>query len=106
MKVLHATRIIVTNVVILAIILAILQDDAGRVAYFQSLGFTTSTAYYPFFYITSASNGATRIPGLLTLDWTQVLAVVLFVLDVAFFLPFLRRSAAPAPAEKVFPSAA
>ena len=106
MKALQATRIIVTNVVILAIIWAILQDDAGRVAYFQSLGFTTSTAYYPFFYITSASNEATRIPGLLTLDWAQVLAVVLLVLDVGFFLPFLRRSAAPQPAERASPAAA
>ena len=97
MKALHAARIVITNVLILAIIWAILQEDAGRVAYFQSLGFTTSTAYYPFFYVTSASNQATRIPGLLTLDWTQVMAAVLVVLDAGFLLPLVRRSRGPQP---------
>jgi hypothetical protein len=105
MKALHVARIVVTNVVILAIIWAILQDDAGRVAYFQSLGFTTSTAYYPFFYVTSASNQATHIPGLLTLDWTQVLAVVLAILDVGFLLPVLRRNGVPKEPANVAPAA-
>ena len=90
-------RIIVTNVVILAIILAVLRDDAGRLSYFQSLGFTTTTTYYPFFYITSAVNGSTYIAGELTLDWIQVLAVVLIVLDVGFLLPFLRSRLASEP---------
>ncbi len=106
MKALQAAKIIITNAVILVIIGAILQDDASRVAYFQSLGFTTSTAYYPFFYITSASNEATHIQGLLTLDWAQVLAAVLFVLDLTFFLPFLRRSAAPHEPERTSPAGA
>ena len=102
MKASHLARIIVTNLAILAIIAAVLQDDAGRVAYFTSLGFTPSTTYYPFFYITSAVNGTTYIQGQLTLDWAQVLAVVLLLLDVGFLLPFLRRR--PAEATQAVPS--
>jgi hypothetical protein len=97
MKVVLLAKILVSNVVVLAVIWTVLQDDAGRVAYFQSLGFTTSTAYYPFFYITSAVNGSAQIPGLLTLDWVQLLAVALIVLDISFALPFLRRGRSSEP---------
>src|ERR1035438_304050 len=83
-------KIVVPNLVILAFIWEILQDDAGRIAYFVSLGFTPSTHYYPFFYITTAVDGTRYIPGLLTLDWVQVLAVVLLVLDVSFAVGYLR----------------
>jgi hypothetical protein len=89
-------KIAVPNLVILALIWEVLQDDAGRIAYFQTLGFTPTTHYYPFFYITTAVKGSTYIPGLLTLDWVQVLAVVLVVLDIAFAVGYLRRRSPPA----------
>jgi hypothetical protein len=91
MKAVLFAKIAVSNLVILAIVWNVLQDDAGRTAYFQALGFTPSTAFYPFFYITSAVNGSIKIPGLLTLDWTQVLVAALIILDLSFALPYLRR---------------
>jgi hypothetical protein len=97
MKASQVARIVLTNAVIIGLISLVLEDDSGRLAYFRSLGFTTSTAYYPFFYITSAVNGSTYIAGQLTLDWVQVLAVALLVLDLGFVLPYLRRRGQPGP---------
>ena len=90
MKAALLARIIVPNAVILAMIWAVLQDDAGRLAYFRTLGFTPSTHYYPFFYVTSAVDGSTYIAGQLTLDWIQVLVVALLIIDLALLLPVLR----------------
>jgi hypothetical protein len=84
-------KIAVPNLVILALIWEVLQDDAGRIAYFQTLGFTPTTHYYPFFFITTAVDGNTYIPGLLTLDWVQVLAVILLLLDLSFIIGYVRR---------------
>ncbi len=84
-------KIAVPNLVILALIWEVLQDDAGRIAYFQALGFTPSTHYYPFFFVTTAVDGSTYIPGLLTLDWVQVLAVALLLLDLSFIIGYMRR---------------
>ncbi len=99
MKIELVAKIVIPNLVILAMLWAVIQDDAGRLQYFRELGFTPSTAYYPFFYITSAVDGSTRIPGQLTLDWVQVLVVALIVIDLALLLPLLRRrtSAEPTP---------
>lgn len=91
MKAVDATKIIIPNLVIVALLWEVLLDQAGRLAYFRTLGFTPSTAYYPFFYITSAVDGTTRIQGLLTLDWAQVLAVALILIDAAFVIGFLRK---------------
>ncbi len=90
MKAVSAMKIIIPNVVILAMLWAVLQDQAGRLAYFRTLGFTPSTAYYPFFYITSAVDGTTRIQGLLTFDWAQALAVALILIDAALVIGFRR----------------
>ncbi|MGA2663742.1 MAG: hypothetical protein ABSF83_02185 [Nitrososphaerales archaeon] len=97
-------KVLVPNVVILALIWEVLQDQAGRLAYFRSLGFTPATTYYPFFYINSAVDGSDHIQGLLTLDWFQVLAVVLVVLDVALAIGYYRsrnRGAPTAPGPPV-----
>ncbi|MDA4135000.1 MAG: hypothetical protein OK441_05475 [Thaumarchaeota archaeon] len=91
MKAVDAAKIIIPNLVIVALLWEVLLDQAGRLAYFRTLGFTPSTAYYPFFYITSAVDGTTRIQGLLTLDWAQVLAVALILIDAAFVIGFLRK---------------
>lgn len=90
MRVAALAEIAISNVVLLAAIAAVLQDQAGRLAYFRSLGFIPSTTYYPFFYITSAVNGSTRIQGLLTLDWVQVLGAALIILDLGFAVSFMR----------------
>jgi hypothetical protein len=86
-----AIPILVSNLIILALIIEILQDYAYRLSYWRSMGFTPSTTYSPFFFVTSAIRGSTYIPGQLTLDWTQVLAVVLAVMDAAYILGMVRR---------------
>ena len=96
-------KIAVPNLVILALIWEVLQDDAARIAYFQTLGFTPSTHYYPFFYITTAVDGTTYIPGLLTLDWVQVLAVVLLLLDLSFIVGYMRRQRSMMAPPQVLP---
>ncbi len=99
MRASRVAELVVSNVLILAMLWAVLQDESGRLAYFRSLGFTTSTAYYPFFYATSAVNGSTRLGGLLTLDWVQVLAAALIILDAAFVVSLLRRPRQIPPAQ-------
>jgi hypothetical protein len=76
-----------------AIILAALvyNDRVARTAYWHELGFTPSTAYYPFSYITSAVSAATSIQGLLTVDWLQVILVIMVVVDGSMALGMLRR---------------
>ena len=83
--------IIVSNAVLLSLIWWVFQDYAYRVAYWRSMGFSPSTKYWPFFFITSAVRGSTVIPGQLTLDWTQVLAAILVIIDLSFLAGLLRR---------------
>jgi hypothetical protein len=91
MKAARLAELVLSNAVILAMLWAVLQDDSGRLAYFRSLGFTTSTQYYPFFYATSAVNGTTHIGGLLTLDWVQILVAALIIIDGLFLVGLLRK---------------
>jgi hypothetical protein len=88
-----------SNAILILLILWVFQDYAYRAAYWRSMGFTPSTTYWPFFFVTSAVKGSTYIQGQLTLDWTQVLGVVLAAIDVAFLIGVLRsRSRAEAAA--------
>jgi len=65
-----------------AVLAALVYDDrVWRAGYWHSMGFTPTTTYYPLFYVTSAVNGATSIPGTLTVDWLQVILVAAIVLD-------------------------
>ena len=93
--------LVVSNVILISLIWWVFQDYAYRTAYWRGLGFTPSTAYWPFFYVTSAVKGSTYIQGQLTLDWTQVLGAVLVLIDAAFLIRVLRRrsqaDASPAP---------
>lgn len=91
LPVLDAVKIVGTNVVIGVLIWAVYEDFQARLTYFRELGFTPSTTYYPFFYITRATDGSTVIQGLLTLDWIQVLAAILVVADVFFAVGLWRR---------------
>ena len=71
---------------------ALVYDDrVWRVAYWQSLGFTPTTSYFPLFYITSAVGERTSIRGVLTVDWLQVIVLVALVVDVATLVGILRR---------------
>ena len=83
--------IVGSNAILLLLIWWVFRDYAYRAAYWRSIGFTPSTAYWPFSFVTSAANGSTYIQGQLTLDWTQVLGALLVVIDVAFLIRVLRR---------------
>jgi hypothetical protein len=85
---------------VIALILAdlVYSDRVWRVGYWENvLGFTPHTAYYPFFYVTSAVRGSTSIPGTLTVDWLQVILVIMVLVDGSFALAYFRRRRASPP---------
>jgi hypothetical protein len=83
--------VLVSNMVILLLIYGIFQDYAYRLSYWRSLGFAPSTSYSPFFFVTSAAKGSTYIPGQLTLDWAQVLILILVAMDALYVYGVVRR---------------
>lgn len=84
--------ILASNAIILLLIWWVFQDYAYRATYWRGMGFTPSTSYSPFFFVTSAVRGSTHIQGQLTLDWTQVLGVLLLVIDATFLFGLWRRT--------------
>jgi hypothetical protein len=91
LPVLDTVKIVLTNAVGLILIWAVYQDFMSRIAYFHQLGFSPHTTYYPFFYIMSVTNANPPIPGILTLDWIQVVAAILVVADAFFAVGLWRR---------------
>jgi hypothetical protein len=84
MKWLSLIEALVVNALLIPLLILITENYALRNAYWGPEGFTPTTVRYPFFFITSAVNGPTRIPGLLSVDWQQVILVILVVVDAAF----------------------
>jgi hypothetical protein len=72
---------IVVNAILIPLLVLITKNYDLRTAYWLSEGFTPTTARYPLLMITSAVKGSTRIPGLLSVDWQQVIALILVVTD-------------------------
>jgi hypothetical protein len=91
-------NIAVFNVVAIVLAYLVYSDRVYRLGYWHTLGFTPSTAYYPFFYVTSAVQGSTHIAGLLTIDWLQVILVAMVVVDGSVALGLFRRSRQNQPA--------
>jgi hypothetical protein len=92
LKLTSLINMVVFNGVALILIALIYDDRVFRINYWEGvLGFTPHTIYYPFFYITSAVQGSSYIPGTLTIDWLQVILVVMVVIDGNFALRLLRR---------------
>ena len=90
MKLLPLVEVLVINALLVALLLWITGDYSFRIAYWQSEGFSPSTVRYPLFLITSAVKGSTSIPGLLTVDWQQVAALVLLVTDAIYVSSVIR----------------
>jgi hypothetical protein len=100
MKLLSLVEVLVVNVVLIALLLWITGDYGFRAAYWGTEGFRPTTVRYPLFLVTSAVKGSTSIPGSLTVDWQQVVVLVLALTDSVFLSSVLRRrrdSRAPAP---------
>jgi hypothetical protein len=84
-------QLVVLDVILASLLFLVEEDRASRVQYFQSLGFAPSTSYLPLVFITRAVRGSTFIPGLWTIDWSQVLIILLLFLNASFFYSELRR---------------
>jgi hypothetical protein len=75
---------IVVNAILIPLLFLITKNYDLRTAYWLSEGFTPTTVRYPLLLITSAVKGSTRIPGLLSVDWQQVVALILVVTDATY----------------------
>lgn len=98
MKLATAINLAAFNIIALVLAVLIAQDQAWRLSYWRSMGFTSTTTYYPFFLITSATNGTAYIPGTLTLDWLQVILAVMAVVDIFAIIGYVRRRSVQAQA--------
>jgi hypothetical protein len=83
MKKLPLVEVIVVNAILIPLLALITQNYALRMAYWGKVGdgFTPTMTRYPFFFITSAVKGSTHLPGLLSVDWQQVIVLLLIVVD-------------------------
>ena len=84
MKRLPLVEVLIVNALLIPLLILITENYGLRGAYWASEGFTSTTVRYPLFFITSAVKGATHIPGIFSLDWQQVVLVVLVVTDAVF----------------------
>ena len=75
---------IVVNAILIPLLYLITKNYDLRTAYWLSEGFTPTTVRYPLLMITSAVKGSTRIPGLLSVDWQQVIALLLVLTDATY----------------------
>ncbi len=84
MKWVSVAEVLVVNGILIPVLILITENYSLRTAYWGPEGFAPSTARYPFFFITSAVKGSTSIPGLLSVDWQQVVLVVLILTDAVY----------------------
>jgi len=90
MKVLPLVEVLVVNAFLIPLLALVTENYGLRASYWGSEGFTYTTVRYPFFFIPSAVKGATHLPGLLSVDWQQVVLLLLVVIDGVFVLSALR----------------
>jgi len=93
MRLLAFIEVLIVNVVLIALLVWITGDYNYRTAYWGPERFTPSTVRYPLLLITSAMSGSTSIPGLLTVDWQQIVLLVLVVTDAVYAWTSLRSRA-------------
>ncbi len=84
MRVIRLFEVLVVNAILIALLLWVTGDYGFRASYWASEKFSSATTRYPLFLITSAAKGSTAIPGLLTVDWQQVVLLVLVVADLIY----------------------
>lgn len=81
MKLAELAQVLVVNAVLIPLLALITENYGLRAAYWGSEHFTYTMVRYPFLFITSAASGSTHIPGVLSVDWQQVVLVVLVLTD-------------------------
>jgi hypothetical protein len=84
MKRLPLVEVLAVNALLIPLLVLITENYGLRTAYWASEGFASTTVRYPLFFITSAVRGATHIPGILSVDWQQVVLLVLVVTDAVY----------------------
>jgi len=102
MKWVSLLEVLVVNAALIPLLALITENYSLRAAYWVPEGFASTTVRYPFFFITSAVKSSTRIPGLLSVDWQQVVLVVLVLTDAVYLWSSLksgRRREAPQTAQ-------
>jgi hypothetical protein len=90
MKLLPLLEVLVVNAFLIPLLVLITENYGLRNAYWGLEGFAPTTARYPLFFVTSAVKGTTSIPGLLTVDWQQIVLLILVVTDAVYALSLYR----------------
>jgi hypothetical protein len=83
---------IVANAILIPLLVLITRNYDLRTAYWLAEGFTPTTVRYPLLMITTAVKGSTKIPGLLSIDWQQVVALVLVLTDATYAWSMIKNS--------------
>jgi hypothetical protein len=100
-KVLPLLEVLVANLILIALFFWITADYDFRASYWATEVFTPTTVRYPLFLITSAVKPSTTIPGLFTLDWQQIIVLLLVVTDAVYIWSLLRPLKGSRPAEPI-----
>jgi hypothetical protein len=95
MKLLPLVEVLVINAFLIPLLVVITENYGLRAAYWGTEEFTSTTVRYPFFFITSAVKGTTHIPGLISVDWQQVILIILVLVDAVYLFSVLRANEQP-----------
>jgi hypothetical protein len=103
-RLLPLLEVLAANVFLIALFFWITGDYDFRTSYWATEVFTPTTVRYPLFLITSAVKPSTSIPGLLTLDWQQVVVLLLVATDAVYLSSLLRPLRGSRPSEETRPT--
>lgn len=91
MKWAPVAEVVAINALLIPLLALITINYGLRLAYLRAEGFVPTMVRYPLFFITSAVKGSNcsgamscRIPGLLSIDWQQLILLLLVVTDAIF----------------------
>lgn len=92
MKLVTLIEVALINAVLIPLLALITQNYGLRMAYWGHEGFAPTMTRYPLFFITSAVKGSTTIPGLLSVDWQQVILLLIILTDALYAWSAVRGS--------------
>lgn len=94
-------KLVVFDAFALAALYFVLDDLAARNSYAVSEGLTPGASYSIFTRMFSIGGRSIPLVSPPTLDWVQVIVVVLVVVDLAFVYPALLRALKPSTSRRV-----
>jgi len=101
MKWVPFAEVVVVNAFLIPLLALITENYGLRMAYFVREGFVPTMTRYPFFFITSVTGASPPIPGLLSVDWQQVVLIVLLVTDAVYVYSATRAGRRPPESERL-----